>query len=87
MSVSFTDRWVESNCLKLTSRHNRQVEGRSLEGSFEAILPGDAVIAFSKKSIFNIRAAIESSSGHRCCVVRGLLWPTGSDQSRGHPSC
>lgn len=48
-----------------------QVEQRSLEGSFEAIRPGDAVIAFSKRSIFNIRAAIESSSGHKCCVVRG----------------
>lgn len=40
---------------------------------FWRVLPGDAVVAFSRKDIFSIKREIESKTNHRCCVIYGSL--------------
>ena len=51
------------------------LQTRSLEGDYSAVQPGDAVIAFSRKGIFAIRASIEAATGRRCAVIYGGLPP------------
>eukprot|EP00752_Nemacystus_decipiens_P012450 g11031.t1 len=45
----------------------------SLSSSYKNIQPGDAVVAFSRKDIFNIKREIESKTPHKCCVIFGSL--------------
>jgi ATP-dependent RNA helicase SUPV3L1/SUV3 len=55
----------------------------SLNGSFHNIRPGDAVIAFRRRDIYQIRRLIERRTGHKCCVVYGRLPPeTRNAQAR-----
>eukprot|EP00903_Cladosiphon_okamuranus_P012800 g11963.t1 len=45
----------------------------SLGSSYKNIEPGDAVVAFSRRDIFNIKREIESKTPHKCCVIFGSL--------------
>lgn len=45
----------------------------SLKGSYAEVQPGDAVVAFSRKEIFMIKAQIEAKTKYKCCVVYGQL--------------
>lgn len=36
---------------------------------------GDCIVAFSRRDIFEIKAAVERATQHRCCVVYGALPP------------
>lgn len=37
--------------------------------SFKAIQPGDCVVAFSKRAVYDFKKIIEQTSEHRCCVI------------------
>eukprot|EP01018_Ginkgo_biloba_P029833 Gb_28353 [translate_table: standard] len=51
------------------------VEEKTLQGNFKNIQPGDCVVAFSRREIFEVKLAIERYTKHRCCVVYGALPP------------
>ena len=52
-----------------------RVEERSLEGDLRRIQPGDAVIAFNRRSIYSLREEIEACTPYKCAVVYGSLPP------------
>ena len=51
------------------------VEEKGLAGNYHAVRPGDCVIVFSRKQVFEIRKKIESTTGLKCAVVYGSLPP------------
>ncbi|KAI3985883.1 hypothetical protein MKX01_026669 [Papaver californicum] len=51
------------------------VEGKTLLGDLRNVRPGDCVVAFSRKEIFEVKMAIEKFTKHRCCVIYGALPP------------
>lgn len=61
-----------------------QVEEKSLKGCLkEKINPGDCLIAFSRKEIFNYKRDIERQCGLQCAVVYGGLPPeTRNEQAQ-----
>lgn len=48
---------------------------KSLHGSFKGLQKGDAVIAFSRVSLHQLKAGIEKETGRRCAIVYGSLPP------------
>lgn len=53
------------------------------KGAYVNVQPGDCVVAFSRNDIFAIKREIESTTGHKCCVIYGKLPPqTRADQAR-----
>ena len=44
---------------------------------------GDAVIAFSRKKVYELKDLIEKNTKHRCCVVYGSLPPKTRNQQAG----
>eukprot|EP00741_Cyanophora_paradoxa_P014710 tig00020816_g14188.t1 len=56
--------------------------GKPVE-SLRQIRPGDCVVAFSRRSIYEIKRQIEKQTKYRCCVVYGHLPPeTRAQQAR-----
>ena len=51
-----------------------KTEGAGLD-SYTEVRPGDCVVAFSRRDIYAIKAEIEGTTPHRCCVVYGALPP------------
>lgn len=51
------------------------VERRGLAGSYKAVKPGDCVIVFSRKQVFETRKRIETATRQKCAVVYGSLPP------------
>ncbi len=52
-------------------------------GSYRNIRPGDCVVAFSRREIFQIKRKIELSTGQKCCIIYGQLpSETRSQQAR-----
>eukprot|EP00842_Homolaphlyctis_polyrhiza_P005292 jgi/Hompol1/5764/HPOL_004706-RA len=59
------------------------VMSRSLEGRFNHIHPGDAIITFSRKSIFSIKHLIETNTPYRAAIIYGSLPPESrAEQAR-----
>ena len=55
----------------------------SLYGDLSQVRPGDCVVAFSRKDIFQLKASVEAASGLQCGVVYGSLPPeTRKQQAR-----
>ncbi|KAF9204506.1 RNA helicase [Haplosporangium sp. Z 27] len=52
-----------------------EVQNESIYGNFQNIRKGDCVVTFSRKSIFNVKKAIEAETGLRCAVAYGSLPP------------
>lgn len=52
-----------------------EVEPGGLVGGYSAVQPGDCIVAFSRKDIYNIKQFIEQETKHRACVVYGALPP------------
>lgn len=52
-----------------------EVAPRSLDGDYANVRPGDAIVAFSRRAIFDIKRAVELRTGRRCAVVYGALPP------------
>lgn len=51
--------------------------------SYRHIQPGDCVVAFSRRDIFQIKRDIEIQTGQKCCIIYGQLPPeTRSQQAR-----
>lgn len=63
---------------------DRSLADKSNEkGSYSAVQPGDAIVAFSRNDIFAIKREIEKHTRHKCCVIYGSLPPqTRSEQAR-----
>lgn len=60
-----------------------KVSSIALQGGWSGIMPGDCVVAFSRKLIFELKQKIELETGLRCAVVYGTLPPeTRSEQGR-----
>ncbi len=54
-----------------------------MKGDYTKVESGDCIVAFSKADIFSIKATIEQSTSHKCCVIYGQLPPeTRSNQAR-----
>lgn len=52
-------------------------------GSYRHVKPGDCVVAFSRREIFQIKRDIEVHTGQNCCIIYGQLPPeTRSQQAR-----
>ena len=51
------------------------VEAKTLLGDLNNIRPGDCVVAFSRREIFEVKLVIEKLTKHRCCVIYGALPP------------
>ncbi|KAH6561370.1 hypothetical protein BASA50_002622 [Batrachochytrium salamandrivorans] len=59
------------------------VMNKSLKGKFDGIQPGDAVIAFSRKNVFNAKRFVELNTSYRAAVIYGGLPPESrSDQAK-----
>lgn len=51
--------------------------------SYRHVRPGDCVVAFSRREIFQIKREIEVKTGESCCIIYGQLPPeTRSQQAR-----
>ncbi|KAF1314398.1 Atp-dependent RNA helicase supv3l1, partial [Globisporangium splendens] len=51
--------------------------------SYRHVRPGDCVVAFSRREIFQIKRDIEVKTGEKCCIIYGQLPPeTRSQQAR-----
>ncbi|KAF9591037.1 hypothetical protein IFM89_001247 [Coptis chinensis] len=51
------------------------VEAKTLLGDLRNVRPGDCVVAFSRREIFEVKLAIEKYTKHRCCIIYGALPP------------
>ncbi|KAK9472995.1 P-loop containing nucleoside triphosphate hydrolase protein [Dipodascopsis tothii] len=51
------------------------IDDVSLNGRYSELRPGDCVVAFSRKQIFQIRQRIESATKLKCAVIYGGLPP------------
>ncbi|KAL5981143.1 hypothetical protein ACLOJK_029063 [Asimina triloba] len=51
------------------------VEAKTLLGDLRNVRPGDCIVAFSRREIFEVKLAIEKFTSHRCCVIYGALPP------------
>ncbi|OVA13354.1 Helicase [Macleaya cordata] len=51
------------------------VEAKTLLGDLRNVRPGDCIVAFSRREIFEVKMAIEKFTKHRCCVIYGALPP------------
>ena len=55
----------------------------ALNGDLSKVRPGDCVVAFSRREIFQLKASVEAASGLQCGVVYGSLPPeTRREQAR-----
>lgn len=63
-------------------RASLQVADAHLE-SFRNVQPGDCVVAFSRRELFQLKRDIEVKTGQKCCIIYGQLPPeTRSQQAR-----
>ncbi|BDA46196.1 ATP-dependent RNA helicase SUPV3L1, mitochondrial [Coccomyxa sp. Obi] len=51
------------------------IETEGLKRGYLDVQPGDCVVAFSRRDIYDIKQLIEASTGQRVCVVYGALPP------------
>lgn len=51
------------------------VEAKTLLGDLRNVRPGDCIVAFSRREIFEVKLAIEKFTKYRCCVIYGALPP------------
>ncbi|KAH7425485.1 hypothetical protein KP509_11G056800 [Ceratopteris richardii] len=59
------------------------VDSDTLNSDLRNAQPGDCIIAFSRRQIFEIKRAVERATHKRCCVVYGALPPeTRSQQAK-----
>lgn len=59
------------------------VDKDSLNGDIRNVQPGDCIVTFSRREIFEIKRAVERATHKRCCVVYGALPPeTRSQQAK-----
>ncbi|GJJ11831.1 hypothetical protein Clacol_006069 [Clathrus columnatus] len=70
---------AETNDELVIRRYDRltplAVAEESLHSNWKQIQPGDCIVTFSRKEIFQIKARIEKATGLRCAVVYGRLPP------------
>lgn len=52
-----------------------EMQQHALEREYASVEPGDCIVAFSRRDIFDIKADIERRTNHKCCVIYGALPP------------
>ena len=52
-----------------------EMQRHALEREYASVEPGDCIVAFSRRDIFDIKADIERRTNHKCCVIYGALPP------------
>ena len=52
-----------------------EIDPAALPRGYASVRPGDCVVAFSRRDIFEIKPLIERRTGHKCCVIYGALPP------------
>ena len=52
-----------------------EIEPKSLPNSYGSVQAGDAIVAFSRRDIFDIKTMIERRTNLKCCVIYGALPP------------
>lgn len=77
---------AETNDELVVHHYNRltplAVADESLRENWKLIQPGDCVVTFSRRQIFELKSIIEKATGLRCAVVYGRLPPeTRSEQA------
>lgn len=48
---------------------------RTLKGHYDTVKPGDCVVTFSRKNVFEISQLIEKAAKQSCAVIYGDLPP------------
>eukprot|EP00897_Mesotaenium_endlicherianum_P010533 jgi/Mesen1/9508/ME000637S08951 len=56
------------------------VDKSSLKGNFANVEPGDCIVAFSRREIFEVKRQVELATSQKCCVVYGGLPPETRQQ-------
>ncbi|KMZ56797.1 ATP-dependent RNA helicase, mitochondrial (SUV3) [Zostera marina] len=51
------------------------VEAKTLLGDLKNVRPGDCIVAFSRREIFEVKLAVEKFTQRHCCVIYGALPP------------
>lgn len=60
-----------------------EVESAGLGGDYSSVQPGDCIVAFSRRKIYDIKAQVEAATPHKAAVVYGALPPeTRRQQAR-----
>lgn len=49
--------------------------GEPLQRGWKDVERGDCLVAFSRKDLYSIKRAVESSTEHKCCIIYGSLPP------------
>lgn len=49
---------------------------KTLDGRYDAVRPGDCVVTFSRRKVFEISQFIEKATNQSCAVVYGDLPPS-----------
>lgn len=52
-----------------------EIQHHALAREYASVEPGDCIVAFSRRDIFDIKADIERRTSHKCCVIYGALPP------------
>ena len=52
-----------------------EVQPGALVRDYSSVEPGDCIVAFSRRDIFDIKTDIERRTNHKCCVIYGALPP------------
>ncbi|DBA92452.1 TPA: hypothetical protein ACH3X1_002686 [Trebouxia sp. C0004] len=52
-----------------------EIQPGALQRDYTSVEPGDCIVAFSRRDIFDIKTDIERRTNHKCCVIYGALPP------------
>ena len=52
-----------------------EIQPGALLRDYTSVEPGDCIVAFSRRDIFDIKTDIERRTNHKCCVIYGALPP------------
>ncbi|KAL0019761.1 hypothetical protein WJX79_003104 [Trebouxia sp. C0005] len=52
-----------------------EIQLGALPRDYTSVEPGDCIVAFSRRDIFDIKTDIERRTNHKCCVIYGALPP------------
>ncbi|KAL0044525.1 hypothetical protein WJX82_011160 [Trebouxia sp. C0006] len=52
-----------------------EIQPGALPRDYTSVEPGDCIVAFSRRDIFDIKTDIERRTNHKCCVIYGALPP------------
>ena len=63
------------NVFKYQRKTQLIIDDSSLNGNFNHLQPGDAVVVFSRQAVFDLKKSIEHHTSYKCAVIYGKLPP------------